>query len=145
MRRLHLGEPNRLAPGNVYTPNTFSTCAGDAALEWHTSEQSHSWMAARRAGISILINPGETRLRVEAESRNPYPYLAEIWLDEKQLGTMNFNTPGVQFKEFPLPANPIGPARLSFRVPHLWRPAQLIRGSDDERLVGLAVHSATLG
>ena len=138
------GEYNRVAPGNQYTPNSFAACAAGNALEWHATEETHCWTAAERATLSILVNPGETRLCVEVESTFPGPYHAEIWLDEALLGVARFSMPGTQQHKFRIPAGVVGPALLSFRVPHLWRPAELIAGSNDERLLGLAVRGATV-
>jgi hypothetical protein len=138
------GEYNRLAPGNVYLPNSFASSNLGTSLEWHASEGTHSWAAARNATISILVNPGESRLRVEVSSANPNPYCGEIWLDDQYLGLAAFNVPGVQSLEFRIPSISRRAASLSFRVPYLWRPAELIPGSTDQRLIGLAVHSVTL-
>lgn len=137
------GEYNHVAPGNQYTPNSFA-CAAKNALEWHATEETHCWTAAKRATLSILVNPGETRLGVEVGSSFPGPYAAEIWLDEALLGVARFSMPAVQQHKFRIPRGVARPALLSFRVPHLWRPTEVIAGSNDERLLGLAVRGATV-
>jgi hypothetical protein len=139
------GEYNRVAPGNHYTPAAFAACAGSHALEWHAAEDTHCWMAARQATLSILVNPGETRLSVEIGSSNPCPYFAEIRLDETLLGTARFPTPGVQRYDFRIPEGSGGSSLLSFRVPHLWQPSQAIAGNQDQRSLGLAVYGVTVG
>jgi hypothetical protein len=138
------GEYNRAAPGNQYAPNSFAACAGKNALEWHAAEETHCWTAEKRATLSILINPGETRLRVKVGNSLPCPYFAEIWLDEALLGVARFSMPSIQEHEFRIPTGFAGPALLSFRVPHLWRPAEVSAGSNDERLLGLAVYGVTV-
>jgi hypothetical protein len=139
------GHYNRLAPGNVYTPDSFTCSAKGQALEWHTSEVTHRWTAALDAALSILINPGETRLRVEVSSSHPNSYSAEVYLDGHYLGILVFAAPGVRHVYFDISADSTREASLRFRVPYLWKPAETIPGSDDERLVGLAVHSVALG
>jgi hypothetical protein len=139
------GHYNRVAPGNVYTPDSFTPCARGEALEWHPSEVTHRWTATLDAALSILINPDETRLWMEVSSANPNPYSAEVWLDEQCLGTLVFLDPGVQQHYFNISADSARAASLMFRVPYLWKPAEIIPGSDDERLIGLAVHSVVLG
>jgi hypothetical protein len=138
------GEYNRVAPGNQYTPNSFAACAAKNALEWHAAEETHCWTAAKRATLSILVNPGETQLCIEVESLFPGPYSAEIWLDETLVGVARFSMPGAQQHKFRIPTGVAGPALLSFRVPHLWQPAKVIAGSNDERLLGLSVRGATV-
>jgi hypothetical protein len=137
------GKFNRLAPGNIYAPDSFASSTGSAALQWHGSEGTHSWMAAREAALSILINPDETHLQIQLSSANPNPYSGEIWLDGRLLGTVTFAGPGIQSCEFPL-APSTGSALLIVRVPNLWKPAELIPGSTDERLLGLALHSVLI-
>jgi len=133
------GSYNRLAPGNVYTPNSFASNIGSGGLEWHTSEETHRWTAAREAGLSILMNPGEKRLWVEVSSANPHGYFVEVRLDQQYLGTVSFSAPGVQRHEFRISPESIGPGSLKFRVPYLWKPSDLIPGSTDDRFVGVAV------
>jgi hypothetical protein len=139
------GEFNRLAPGNVYLPNSFVSRTGGTALEWHDSEETHCWTAARKATLSMLVNPGETHLWLEVSSANPDPYSGEIWVDDQYLGTATFPVPGVQRIEYCIPPVSKGLASLSIRVPYLWRPAARIQGSTDQRLLGLAAHSVRLG
>lgn len=137
------GKPNRLAPGNRYAPDSFASASGSAALEWHGSEGTHCWMAARDAGLSVLINPGETHLQIQLSSANPDPYSGEIWLDGRLLGTATFAGPSVQSCKHPLSPS-LGSAVLFVRVPRLWKPVELIPGSSDERSLGLALHSVEL-
>jgi hypothetical protein len=134
------GKYNHLAPGNRYAPKTFSTYEGKNAFEWHAAEETHCWTAAKRATLSMLINPDETRLHIELGSSFPGPYCVEIWLNETLLGVARFSMPSIQQHEFRIPMGVTGPALLSFRAPHLWRPADVIAGSNDERLLGLAVY-----
>jgi hypothetical protein len=134
------GRYNGLAPGNVYAPNSFASGIGGGGLEWHHSEETHRWTAARETGLRILINPGETRLWVEVSSANPNSYSVELRLDQQHLGTVSFAGPGAQCHEFCISQESIGFGLLKFRVPYLWKPAELIPGSNDDRLVGVAVH-----
>ena len=134
------GNYNRLDPGNLYGPNSFDSCTRSTALEWHTPEGTHRWMAARSSGFSVLVNPGEKRLWVEVGSANPNPYSVEISFDQHILGTLAFATPGIQRHEFCITPDSAGTGSLTFRVPYLWRPADLIPGSTDNRLLGVSVH-----
>jgi hypothetical protein len=135
---------NHAAPGNRYTPSLFAASSVRNALEWHAAEESRCWTAAKRATLTILVNPGETGLSVEVESLFPGPYSAEIWLDEELLGVARFSMPGVQLHRFRIPAGVAGPSALSFRVPHLWRLAEALDDSNDGRLLGLAVRGVTV-
>jgi hypothetical protein len=138
------GEYNRVAPGNLYLPDSFSSCTKGAPLYWHASEKTHRWMAARNAELPIVINPGETRLWVDISSANPNPYCGEIRLNQQCLGSAVFSSPGLQRHEFRIPPDSAGNALLSFQVPFLWKPAELIPGNCDGRLLGLAVHLAEI-
>jgi hypothetical protein len=138
------GEYNHVAPGNQYAPNSFLACVGKNALEWHGAEESFCWTAARRATLSILINPGENRLCIKVGSSFPLAYIVEIWLNETLLGVVRFSVPSIQKHDFHIPAGLTGPALLAFRTPHLWRPKDVIAGSSDERLIGVAVHSVAV-
>jgi hypothetical protein len=139
------GRYNRVLPGSLCLPDSLTCRTRSADLEWHRGERTHRWMAARDAALSIPVNPGETRLWVELRSAIPGPYHGEIFLDGQLAGKAVFTAPGVERHEFPLPSGCTGFATLAFRVPYLWRPAELIPGSQDERLVGLAVCSIGLG
>ena len=139
------GQYNRVVPGSLCPPSSFTCQTRSAGLEWHRNEETHRWMAARDAALSVLINRGETRCWVELRSDIPSPYHGEILLDGEFVGKAVFTAPGVQRHEFPLPPGRTGFASLAFRVPYLWRPAELIEGSEDERLVGLAVCSIGFG
>jgi hypothetical protein len=55
-----------------------------------------------------------------------------------------FECPCVQRREVSIPAGGIGCASLSFHVPALWKPAEHLPGSTDERLLGIAVHSVAI-
>lgn len=134
------GNYNRSDPGNLYGPNSLTSCTRSTALEWHTSEGTHRWMAARNAGISVLLNPGEQRLWVEVSSANPNPYSVELAFDQHVLGTVAFDTPGIQRREFSITPASSRVGSLTFQVPYLWRPTELIPGSTDDRLLGIAVH-----
>jgi hypothetical protein len=139
------GDYNRVAPGNLYMPNSFASSTMTAELQWHDSEETLRWTAAQNTALSILINPGETRLWVEISSASAKQYSGEIWLDRQYLGTIVFDAPGIQRHEFCIPPDCTGSASLIFRVAHLWKPAEVIPGSNDERLVGLAVHLVGIG
>lgn len=137
---------NRVAPGNLYSANSFGTSTAAAGtLEWHGSEGTHRWTAARESSLSILINPGETRLTVEVRNENPNPYYGEIWLERKRLDTVVFDARGVQSRQYCIAPDIRGAASLVFRVPYLWKPADLLPGNNDERSVGLALHGVTVG
>jgi len=84
------GAYNRVAPGNIYRPEFFSSGSKSEGLEWHGVEETHRWTAALDATISVLINPGETRLSVELSSANPNPYSVEVWLNERCVATIVF-------------------------------------------------------
>jgi len=77
----------------------------------------------------------------ELSSANPDPYSVEVRLNGQYLETVFFPTPGIQQHEYNLSPDSTGSALLSFRVPHLWKPADLIQGSNDERTLGVAVRS----
>lgn len=138
------GKYNHVIPGNLYLPGSFATKTARESLEWHSPEETHCWSASRNATITMLINPEETRLSVDVSSASPKPYCCEISLNEKHIGNVVFPAPGVQSVEFCIPSLSGGLATLKFRVPHLWRPADEIPGSTDDRLLGIAVHSVRL-
>jgi len=136
------GTYNRLVPGNLYLPNAFFS--EEPTPGWHSSEVSHRWTAAKEAALSILINPGDQRLRVEISSANPKPYWVELWLDDQPLETVAFPHPTSQNREFYIPGLSCGPHSLIFRVPYLWKPTDFDPDSHDDRLLGVAVHRVTL-
>lgn len=139
------GGYNRLSPANVYLADSFGlTIPRTALLDWHAPEGTHRWTAARETSLSILINPEETRLSVELSSQNPNPYQVEIWLNHKLLDTVVFDGSGVERREFCIASEPRGAASLLFRVPNLWKPAEVFPGNHDGRLLGVAVHRVSL-
>jgi hypothetical protein len=137
------GKYNRLAAGNDYLPKSFACIAGENSPGWHMAEEGHCWTAAKQATLSIVINPGETRFRVKIGSLLPNTD-AEIWLDKTLLGVVRPPGLDMQEYEFLIPMGFNGPALLSFRVPHLYQPAEIISGSLDERFLGLAVYGVTI-
>jgi hypothetical protein len=138
------GKYNPVARGNQYAPHSFLAGAGKNAIEWHSAEESFCWTAAGRATLSILINPGENRLCIEVGSSFPLAYLVEIWLNGTLLGVVRFSVPSIQKYDFRIPAGLTGPVLLAFRTPHLWRPKDVIAGSSDERLLGVAGYSVAV-
>ena len=108
-------------------------------LEWHPGEGTHRWTAARDASMQVIINPGEQFLTVRALSELPGHYLADVCLNGRFIGRLEFPAPGVTSATFSLEGCPPGAARLSFRVPNLWKPAEQILGSCDTRSLGIAV------
>jgi hypothetical protein len=130
---------NDVAPGNVYKPGE-----SDANLflpEWHAAEHDGRWTAAKNARITIVRNPGENRLTIEAASWYPGPFPVEIWIDDVYLGPIEFREPGARKCSFAFPTPACRAGNLSFRLPHLWRPKDVIGSSEDERLLGLFVWS----
>jgi hypothetical protein len=108
-------------------------------LEWHAAESACRWTASRDAGMEVIINPGEQYLTVRASSQLPGYYLADVYLNDRFLGRLEFPTPGVTSATVSLEGCRPGPARLSFRVPYLWKPSDYNLGSCDSRSLGIAV------
>jgi hypothetical protein len=130
------GEYNRLEPGNVYRVGS-----GNAAFapEWHASEVTHRWTAARESRMTVVVNPGETTLVLRATSGFPGPYSAEVLLNSHSLGTLRWSQPEYANSQFSLPPTVQGSCEIVFRVPHLWRPSACL-GTDDQRMLGICVH-----
>jgi hypothetical protein len=125
-------------PGDCYIPGD-QRHDPSGWLEWHPGEGTHRWTAARDAGMEVIINPGEQFLTVRALSGLPGHYLADVCLDSRFLGRLEFPAAGVTSATFSLEGCPPGPARLLFRVPNLWKPADHIPGGCDARSLGIAV------
>jgi len=136
------GEYNALAAGNTYGPDFLKHCPDIS--EWHRPEATLCWTAARNASLLILISPGETRLRIEVSSAYPASYHTEIYLNGKRLGELVFEQPGILQNEFCIERDSDTEHKLTFRVPYLWKPAELIPESCDQRALGVAVHLITL-
>lgn len=146
-RWMHLdvtdGDYGASDPGDCYIPGD-QRHDPNGWLEWHAAEGTHRWTAARDASMEVIINPGEQFLTVRALSALPGHYLADVCLNGRVLGPMEFPAAGVTSTTFSLENSPPGPARLSFRVPNLWKPADQIPGSLDARTLGIAVCSVKL-
>jgi len=140
---IYHGRYNPEDPGNCYFPGRQSDVT-NGWWEWHAAEGTHRWTAACDAGMTIIINPGESFLTVEVSSGFPERYVAEVCLDDTSLGQIEFPAAGVTSATFALKAHAPGQARLSFRVPRLWQPAGEIAGSRDTRSLGVGVRSVRL-
>jgi hypothetical protein len=138
------GKYNREAAGDTYAPHLGGLWPPMPGSDWHRTEESHCWTAARSASLPIVISPGETRLRIELGSGYPFHYFCEILLNEKVLGRVTFESSGVQRKDFAIGRDSAGERILTLRVPFLWNPAAQGGCSHDERALGVALHSATL-
>ena len=125
-------------PGDCYIPGD-QRHDPNGWLEWHPGEGTHCWTAARDAGMEVIINPGEQFLTVRAVSGLPGHYLADVCLNGRFLGRLEFPAPGETSATFSLEGCAPGPARLSFRVPNLWKPADHILGGCDARSLGIGV------
>jgi hypothetical protein len=130
---------NDLDPGNIYRPGH-----SDANLilsDWHEMEGEGRWTAAKNAHMTVLRNPGEDCLTVEAVSSYPGAFPVEIWINEILLGIMDFQQPGLLKQTFMFSMGPCRPASLSFLAPKLWRPKDVIHENKDERVLGVFVVS----
>jgi len=141
--QIHQGQYNPEDPGDSFFPGQPGDEAG-GWWEWHKAEDTHRWTAACNAGMTVIINPGENLLAVEAMSGFPGRYGVEVCLEGIPLGRMEFSTAGVATATFALKEHAPGPARLSFHVPQLWKPADQIAGNGDLRSLGIAVLSVRL-
>jgi hypothetical protein len=94
--------------------------------------------------MTVIVNPGENFLAVEAMSGFPERYVVDVCLDGAPLGQMEFPAAGVVSATFAVRDRAPGLARLSFRVPRLWQPSGQIAGSTDSRSLGIAVCSVRL-
>jgi hypothetical protein len=130
------GQYNTLDPGNVY--RVGSSGCPVFAPEWHAGEETHRWTAARAARMTIVVNPGEAGLLIQASSSYPGPYWAEVLLDGESLHRLRWSEPGPASAKLELPANARGKCAVTFRVPHLWQPSNCM-GSDDPRLLGVSI------
>jgi len=127
-----------------YTPGDPRHSPTNDWLEWHEGEGKHRWTAARHAGMDVIVNPGEHFMTVRALSGLPSHYFADVCLSQRVLGRLEFPQAGVTSATFSLEGCQSGPARLCFRVPHLWKPAEHIPGNHDPRSLGVGVCSVTL-
>ena len=125
-------------PGDSYVPGQLG--AEDSRwLEWHAAEGTCRWTAACDAGMTVVVNAGESFLTVNALSGFPGRYVVDVALDGTVLGQLDFPTAGEASATFALRGHALGRARLSFRVPWLWQPVIQIPGSSDSRFLGVAV------
>lgn len=134
--RCFRGEYNPLEPGDTYRGS------GDNAVfksEWHSGEETHRWTGAREAHMTVVVNPGEKAMAIDAYSGFPGPYWAEILVREHHLGTIHWSEPGHASSRFLLPPGVQGTCDVIFRVPHLWQPA-ICLGAEDKRMLGVSVH-----
>jgi hypothetical protein len=134
--QVHQGAYNPLEAGNVYRPGG----SGGAvfAPEWHAGEETHRWTAARRARMTVVVNPGETTLEIGASSAFPGPYWVEVSLNGRSAGIVRWPQPGETTAQFPLPPGTQGRCEVGFRVPHLWRPSVALKNHDG-RMVGVSL------
>lgn len=133
---------NPVAPGNCYLPG--QPCPdGNDWLEWHAPEGTHRWTASCDAGMTVVLNPGERVLTVDAMNGFPGRYEVEVCLNGTSLGRLSFPAAGAASASFALNGCPPGEARLSFRVDSLWQPAR-VTGSGDCRFLGISVHAVRL-
>jgi hypothetical protein len=102
------------------------------------------WTAAKSAQMTVLRNPGEDHLIIEAVSSYPGAFPVEIWINEILLGIMDFARPGSLKQIFAFSVSACRPASLIFRVPKLWCPRDVFQDSKDERLLGLFLLSVAV-
>ena len=124
-------------PGSIYQPGNSD--ANLMVSEWHQMEGDGRWTAAKNAHMTVLRNPGEDHLMIEAVSSYPAAFPVEIWINEILLGIMDFQHPGSLKQTFLFSASPCRRASLSFLVPKLWRPKDTFHDSKDDRVLGLFV------
>jgi hypothetical protein len=129
------GEYNSLEPGNVYE---FGGEARSPEIGWHSRENGHRWTAALDARMNIVVNPGERSLVIRAGSAFPGAYSAEILVNGRSTGTLNWDEPGCSTFQLTLPPEACGTCEVVFRVPHLWQPSALL-GSADGRMLGVSL------
>lgn len=131
---------NNALPGNVYSPGlASSTC--HCASEWHSGETAFRWTASRVARLAIVVNPGETMITIKALNLFPGAFSADVQLNGLALGHLPWERPGEVNAVLKLPAGTKGRCVIGFVVPHLWRPAESLENSQDERLLGIAISS----
>ena len=135
------GEYNPLEPGNLY--RVAENESAIFAPEWHMSEKTYRWTAARKARMTIVVNPGETVLTITASSSFPGPYWAEVLLNGKILGALRWSQPGPASSEFTLPPGAQGSCEIAFRVPHLWQPSTCL-STGDRRKLGVGIRELKL-
>jgi hypothetical protein len=134
-------EYNPVEPGNVY--GLGDQCEAVRGPEWHTAEETHRWTAARESRMTIVVNPGETAIGIDAFSSFPGTYSSDVLLNGRYLGSIPWTQPGLASLEFPLPRLLQGRCELSFRVPHLWQPSTIL-GTGDQRMLGIGVRELKL-
>jgi hypothetical protein len=133
-------EYNPVEPGNVYGLGDQREAV--RGPEWHTAEETNRWTAARESRMTIVVNPGETAIAIDAFSSFPGNYSSDVLLNGHYLGSIPWTQPGFASLEFPLP--PLqGRCELSFRVPHLWQPSTMLKTAD-QRMLGIGVRELKL-
>jgi hypothetical protein len=135
------GEYNPLEPGNVYRVGENGNAV--FAPEWHMGEKTHRWTAARKARMTIVVNPGERVLAITASSGFPGPYWTEVLLNGQMLGVLRWSQPGYASSEFTLPPGVQGSCEIVFRVPHLWQPSTHLY-TGDRRNLGARIQEVKL-
>jgi hypothetical protein len=108
--------------------------------EWHPGEVAQQFMAARRARVPVLINPGERTVTVEAVSYRMGRSVCRVLLDGLVLGELVWDEPGTVSGTFRLPRasrdrRSATAAEIALEVDQLWRP------DGDPRLIGAGLRS----
>jgi hypothetical protein len=133
---------NRVLPGNVYALGERPVIAS-LAPEWHMPEVTHRWTAAREARFEVVINPDENMLAVEVLNGFPGSYHVSVFIDDREIGSVQWREAGQDCRAFPIPPGTLGRKHVSFRVPHLWQPS-LWLGTADERKLGIGIMKVSL-
>jgi hypothetical protein len=117
------------------------TCNAVFGSAWHSPEETHRWTAALQATMIVVVNPGESYIKVELFSAYHGPYITEILTGGTKIGTCIWDAPGNKILGVALPEGSEGSCELTFRVEHLWSPSQQ---SGDHRRLGIAVRCVDL-
>jgi hypothetical protein len=110
------------------------------ADDWHAPE-TYRWSASVDARLLILRPRDACILEIELLSWTPSPYSCEVLVNGSVVERFDFPKPNAVSASVPIP---VGDAAqvvcVTFRVPSLWIPSEVI-GSHDSRQLGIAVKS----
>jgi hypothetical protein len=127
-------------PGNAYRLGERESTVA-SSLEWHAGELTHRWTAAREAGMTVVVNPGETKVVVTARNGFPGAYAVEVCANGQSLGSIYWSEAKDARNEFLLPGGTQGKCEMILRVPHLWQPSSCRLGSVDDRMLGVGIQT----
>lgn len=130
----YIMEYNEYHPGNIYTPNSFSS-----SPDWHQSEETHRWTASREASMEIIVNPGERKIRIDCYNGFSGHYRVNILVNGREMAVIKWTQEGCAQVDFLLPVDIKGRATLTFKVPALWKPR-----NGDQRRLGLGIREVRL-